>query len=139
MARGDAGDAMGLGQAGMSLIAGIGCRRGATAEDILAVLDAALAATGHGREDLQLLATIPQKADEAGIAAAAQQLGLGLVIVEDAVDFPGPTESRCSRATTGLGSVAEAAALAGAGSGGTLLAPRSSTRRATCALAETAA
>lgn len=123
----------------MSLVAGIGCRRGATAEDILAAIDAALAETGRGREVLARLATIPQKAGEAGIVATADQLGIGLTIVADAADFSGPTESRCSRATTGLGSVAESAALAAAGPGARLLAPRSSTRRATCALAETSA
>ncbi|WP_240782544.1 cobalamin biosynthesis protein [Roseococcus sp. SYP-B2431] len=123
----------------MSLVAGIGCRRGATAEDVLAAIDAAMAATGRARQALACLATIPQKAEEAGIAAAARQLGIGLTIVDNAADFAGPTESRCSRATTGLGSVAESAALAAAGSGAHLLAPRSSTSRATCALAEIAA
>jgi cobalamin biosynthesis protein CbiG len=123
----------------MRLIAGIGCRRGATAEDVLAAIDAAMAATGRARTELTRLATIPQKAEEAGLVAAAHELGIGLTIVEDAADFPGPTESRCSRATTGLGSVAESAALAAAGPGARLLAPRSTTSRATCALAETAA
>jgi cobalt-precorrin 5A hydrolase len=129
---------MDLGQAGMSLVAGIGCRRGATAEDILEAIDAALARSGREGQALTHLATIPQKADEPGIVAAAARLGIERVIVADAADFPGPTESRCSRATTGLGSVAESAALAAAGAGGRLLAPRSSTSRATCALAETA-
>lgn len=122
----------------MSLVAGIGCRRGATAEDVLEAIDAALGETGRAREALARLATIPEKAQEPGIAEAAQRLGIALTIVADAADFPGPTESRCSRATMGLGSVAESAALAGAGPGGRLLAPRSSTRRATCALAEAA-
>lgn len=139
MARGDAGHAMGLGQAGMSLVAGIGCRRGATADEVLEAVDVALAAAGRARQALSCLATIPEKAREPGIAEAAQRLGIGLAIVTDAADHPGPTDSRCSRATTGLGSVAESAALAGAGLGARLLAPRSSTRRATCALAETMA
>lgn len=121
----------------MSLVAGIGCRRGASAEDVLEVLDAALRETGRARGELARLATIPEKAGEAGIAGAAHRLGVELAVVTDAADFPGPTEGRCSLATTGLGSVAESAALAGAGAGGRLLAPRSSTRRATCALAET--
>jgi cobalamin biosynthesis protein CbiG len=120
----------------MSLVAGIGCRRDATAEDILVAIDAALAEAGRTRGELTLIATIPLKADEPGIAGAAAILDVELVIVTNAADFDGPTESRCSRATTGLGSVAEAAALA---AGGRLLAPRSSTPRATCALAEIAA
>lgn len=123
----------------MSLVAGIGCRRGAAAQDILEAIDAALTETGRLRQALARLATVPEKAQEPGIAEAARQLSLQLMIVTDAAAFPGPTESRCSRATTGLGSVAESAALAGAGPGGRLLAPRSSTRRATCALAETVA
>lgn len=120
----------------MSLVAGIGCRRGASAEEVLAALDAALAATARGRQELARLATIPLKAGEAGIAEAARRLGLALLIVTDAAGFDLPTESRRSRAATGLGSVAEAAALAGGGPGARLLAPRSSTGRATCALAE---
>lgn len=120
----------------MTLVAGIGCRRGATAEDVLEAVDAALAVAGRSRGELARLATIPLKAGEAGIAEAAALLGIELVIVTNADDFQGPTESRCSRATTGLGSVAESAALA---AGTKLLAPRSSTRRATCALAEIAA
>ncbi|WP_424813226.1 cobalamin biosynthesis protein [Roseococcus sp. YIM B11640] len=120
----------------MRLVAGIGCRRGATAAEVLEAVDAALAASGLGRGALERLATIPHKAGEPGIVEAARCLGIGLAIVEDAAGFPGPTESRCSRATTGLGSVAESAALASGR--GRLLAPRSSTSRATCALAEIA-
>ena len=44
MAAGDAGDAMDLGEAMM--VAGIGCRKGVSAEDVLAAIDAALAAHG---------------------------------------------------------------------------------------------
>ncbi|MBS7813706.1 cobalamin biosynthesis protein [Roseococcus pinisoli] len=123
----------------MNLIAGIGCRRGASAEEVIAALDAALAETGRAREAVARLATIPLKAGEPGIAEAAAQLGIEVTIVTDAGDVEVLTESRCSRATAGLGSVAEAAALAAAGVGARLLAPRSSTGRATCALAETAA
>ena len=119
------------------LVAGIGCRRGAAPEAILAAV--ALALRQAGREDVTLLATIAAKRDEPGIAAAAAALAVPLEIVEDAAAQPTLTESAASRAATGLGSVAEAAALAAAGPGARLLAPRIATGGATCALAESKA
>ena len=49
------------------------------------------------------------------------------------------TDSPRARSVTGLPSMAEAAALAAAGPGARLLAPRSTAGGATCALAESAA
>ena len=127
---------MGMGEAGMSLVAGIGCRRGASMRSIACALDHALQVAGRGRGDVAMLASIARKRDEAGLAAMAAHLGVALLFIDDASAETTLTDSAASRGATGLGSVAEAAALAGAGSGARLLGPRSASDAATCALAE---
>jgi cobalt-precorrin 5A hydrolase len=122
---------MGLGEA--VTVAGIGCRRGVGAEEVLAAVAAARVAVAVGGRDG--LATVPGKGDEAGIAAAAARLGLPLVVVAPAGDAAVLTESRASRAATGAGSASEAAALAAAGPGARLLGPRLAVGRVTCAIA----
>lgn len=119
----------------MRLLAGIGCRTGVAAADVTAALAAALAAAGRTGGEVAGLATIARKAQEPGLVAAAAALGLPVLAV------PGRgqatvTESAASRSATGLGSVAEAAALDAAGPGARLLGPRRIAGGATCALAE---
>jgi hypothetical protein len=63
------------------IVAGLGCRRGTGAADLLAALDAALAACGRRRGEIALLAAPDAKRDEAGVAAAAQALGVGVRFV----------------------------------------------------------
>ena len=63
------------------LIVGVGCRRGATTEQILTALDRALTEQGRTREEIYALATIDLKADEPGLRAAAAELGVPLRIV----------------------------------------------------------
>lgn len=121
------------------LVAGVGCRRGAPAETVVAALRLALQECGRALEEVASLATVERKREETGIAAAAGTLDLPLAIVAD-VDAAARrtlTISTASHAATGIGCVAEAAALAAAGPGARLLAPRCAARRmATCALAE---
>lgn len=115
-------------------VAGIGCRRGATAEEVLAAVAAALAA--HGLARLDALAALGPKRGEAGIAEAAARLGLPLLIAEPAGEVRGMmTRSAASLAATGTGSASEAAALAAAGPGARLLGPRLVLGPVTCALA----
>ena len=122
------------------IIAGIGCRRGGSAAWVEAAIDAALAQAGRARTDITALATSPARAGEAAIQAVAQALGVRLVTVSDAdlaAAAPGClSDSPRVRAATGLPSVSECAALAAAGAGARLLAPRSIHEGATCALAE---
>ena len=87
MATGYAGDAMGLGEA--MIVAGIGCRKGASAEEIGAALDTALERAGRPLARIELLATAERKREEEGIAAAAAARGLRLVFVE-----PGRSRNR---------------------------------------------
>ncbi len=121
------------------IVAGIGCRRGGSAADIEAAVRAALDDARLSPTALSVLATIPQKRDEAGIAAAAARLGVALVVVPEeavmAAQARAPTRSARVQAHTGFASVAEAAALAAAGPSARLIASRRVHGTATCALA----
>ncbi|MCX8998060.1 cobalamin biosynthesis protein [Rhizobiaceae bacterium BDR2-2] len=121
------------------IVAGIGCRRGTAAETILATLDAALAAASLSRGALAALATGALKAEEAGVKEAANRLGLPLRIADDAALAAAEprllTRSEASHGATGSGSLCEAAALAAAGEGASLLAPRFIREGVTVALA----
>jgi len=132
---------MALGEA--VIVAGIGCRKGAAAEQIGAAIAAALARCGLAADALNLLATSRAKGGEPGIRGAASTLGLPLIVVEQcALETAGArtaTKSPRVLAQTGVPSLAEAAALAAAGPAGRLLAPRVAVGPATCALAQAAA
>lgn len=115
------------------IVAGFGCRAGTT----LASLEAALTLAAADRRPALLAAP----ADRVPLVAPiADKLGLRLV----AIDAPllrameTPTRSAVSLDRRGVGSVAEAAALAAAGPGARLVQRRcvSPDRQATCALAE---
>ena len=100
------------------IVAGIGCRRGASAADIEAVIAAALARAGLPASALCAIATSATKAGEGGIAAAAAARGVPLRLVEqhDLVEAAAQVVTRSARVQelTGVPSVAEAAALAAA-------------------------
>jgi len=121
------------------IVAGIGCRKGATAEEIDAAIEAALQETGQVREALTLLATSDGKGGEPGLIHAANEAGLELMLVKPAaLEAAGPrTKSFSPRVKEmfGVPSVAEAAALAAAGPDSTLLAPRTIVGPVTCAIA----
>lgn len=121
------------------IVAGIGCKRGATVQEIEAAIDAALHEAGVPREALGLIATSDGKGSEIGIIEAAAGRGLELVLVKPAaLEAAGPrTQSSSPRVQElfGIPSVAEAAALAAAGPAATLLVPRLIVGPATCALA----
>lgn len=114
------------------IVAGFGFRDSAD----LSSLRAALAATGATPERL---ATAAGKSDHPAMRALADALALPLVAVPEAelAVQRTLTHSVASRAAHGTGSVAEAAALAAAGTAAILHAPRSISpdRRATCAIA----
>jgi cobalt-precorrin 5A hydrolase len=125
------------------IVAGVGCRRGASAPDIEAAIAAAIARAGITSDAVTSIATIAAKRDEPGIAAAAAKLGVDVVLVSQA-DLQAASarvETRSARvlALTGAASVAEAAALAAAGPSARLLGPRLVIGAATCALADSGA
>jgi cobalt-precorrin 5A hydrolase len=121
------------------IVAGVGCRKGASADDIGAVIGAALARAGFATQALDLIAAPELKRDEQGVAAAAAALGVPLVLIGEAdLKVAGArAETRSERvlALTGIPSVAEAAALAGGGPTARLIVPRIAVGSATCALA----
>jgi len=94
-------------------VVGIGARRGVTAEEVLAAVDAVLPPDAI---DVRL-ATLAARADEPGIAGAATERGWPLTGYSAAELAPVMVPSPSGRvaAHVGTGSVAEAAALAGGG------------------------
>jgi cobalt-precorrin 5A hydrolase len=128
---------MGMDQA--MIVAGVGCRKGASPDEITAVIASALAQAGLASTDLDMIATPVGKGDEHGIVAAATALGVRLILVpqHEFLAAGARTETYSERviALKGVPSVAEAAALAAAGPSGRLLAARIAVGPATCALA----
>ena len=128
---------MGLGEA--MIVAGIGCRKGASAEEIDAAVDTALERAGRPLAKIELLATSTRKREEPGIAETAASRGLRLVFVEqtdlEIASARGATWSRRVLALAGVPSVAEAAALAACGPKARLILPRIVVGPVTCALA----
>jgi cobalt-precorrin 5A hydrolase len=121
------------------IVAGVGCRKGASADDIGAVIGAALARAGFATQALDLIAAPELKRGEQGVAAAAAALGVPLVLIAEAdlraAGARAETRSERVLALTGISSVAEAAALAGGGPTARLIVPRIAVGSATCALA----
>jgi cobalt-precorrin 5A hydrolase len=121
---------------------GLGCRKDIAAAPIVDLARAALARLLHAPQSVRLY-TIERKAHEQGLRAAAEVLGYDLVFLPEAAlaerqaDFiaRGATPSAKARALAGLDSVAEAAALFGAGPGATLIVPRLAAQGVTCAIA----
>lgn len=98
--------------------------------------------TATGPRPLDALATAARKADSPALQALAARWGLPVIALPDdrLAAQTTPTESARVRAVTGTGSLAEAAALAAAGPGARLLAPRalSPDGQATAAIAHLA-
>ncbi len=113
------------------IVAGFGCRAGATP----AALTAALAATGHDRPD-----AVAGPADRTALLApVAARLGVPLIPIDDDAlrGTVTPTRSTASLRARGTGSVAEACALVAAGPDARLIVTRriDPHRLATCAIA----
>lgn len=119
---------------------GVGCRKGCPAGDIVALVRSALTRLpGDARPGG--IFSLADKRGETGLDEAAATLRLPLVFLDRAVlqRVAGGAKS-CSRrveALFGLPSVAETAALAGAGQGAVLLVERVTAPMATCAIAGT--
>lgn len=116
-------------------IAGFGFRTNATVDSLRDALYAA-----GGSAGVAALATAAAKADAAPLRALAAEFGLPVQAIppEELASVPTLTASVRVTERYGVGSVAEAAALAAAGPGARLLAPRAVSRdgMATAAIAE---
>ncbi|MGW0765148.1 precorrin-3B C(17)-methyltransferase [Streptomyces sp. NPDC002676] len=112
-----------------SLVVGVGASKGAPAEEVLGLVEGALREAGLSPKSVAELATVDAKAEEPGIVAAAERLGVPLVTYSAdelaAVEVPNPSDAPL--AAVGTPSVAEAAALVG---GGELLVPKRKSSRA---------
>ena len=121
------------------IVAGIGCRRDTSAEEIERVVRLALGMFRLEPERLDAMATESDKALEAGLVEAARLLSVRLVActVNDLDRVAGQvlTPSLLVLATKGVPSIAEASALVVAGQNARLLGTRVATERATCAIA----
>ena len=116
-----------------SLVAGVGCSRGAYAAEILDLLGSALHEAGLSQKSVAVLASIDMKSEEAGLLEAADALGVPLHLhsAEElaAVDTPNP--SSVVAGAVGTPSVAEASVLA---SGAELLLEKRKSANATVAI-----
>ena len=122
-----------------AVIAGIGCRRGASSADIVALVRRALAAVSDRDLSLVALAAPVFKGREVGVREAAAHFGVALILVDFAtLEAAQPrcvTRSDHAKRLHGIASIAEGAALAAAGADGSLLLPRIAASSVTCALA----
>lgn len=117
---------------------GVGCRKACARADIVALVRTTLEGL-----DLPLspprMFTLSDKQGDKELAAAANLLNFELVFLpREALAATAPrllTKSAAAQRRFGLPSVAEAAALAGAGPNGRLLGPRRISAGATCAIA----
>jgi cobalt-precorrin 5A hydrolase len=124
-------------EAAKDLIVGVGCRRGAAAEPIVAAVRQALRAARVRLDRVRWLASASLKADECGLIQAATALGVGLRLV--AADEICSTVKRFHAsafvtARVGLPAVAEPAALL-AGRRTRLLLPKTVFQGVTVAIA----
>lgn len=121
------------------LVAGIGFRRGTDAAEIAGLIGRALGRAGAVPGDLCAIATAADRAGEPAIRDAAATFGLSPLPIApaalEACDGRVPTRSSRIERLRGVGSLAEAAALAAAGPDAHLALPRIASAGATCALA----
>jgi cobalt-precorrin 5A hydrolase/precorrin-3B C17-methyltransferase len=124
-----------------SLVVGVGASRGVSADEVDALVTAALADAGLVAGSVRALSTVDAKAHEPGIVAVARdRRGWPLLTFPAgtlaAVDVPNPSDA--VRAAVGTPSVAEAAALCAARAAGrdaTLVVAKRASRAATVAVA----
>ena len=121
------------------IVAGVGFRRSVEADEIVALVEQALERASFKRDALVKLATIEALATLPAFTEAARRLAVSPApVAEPALSAAAPhvrTQSARSIAAHGVGSVAEAAALAAAGPHPRLILERIASGSATCALA----
>jgi cobalt-precorrin 5A hydrolase/precorrin-3B C17-methyltransferase len=121
-----------------TLAIGVGCERGASHEEVSELIDRTLSSHGLGSTAIACFATIDLKEDEPAI----RQLSLGTgrlrffsaeELLAQSAKVPHPSEIVLRE--VGSPSVAEAAALAAAGPNSVLAVAKTTSERATCAIA----
>ncbi|UWE09064.1 precorrin-3B C(17)-methyltransferase [Actinacidiphila bryophytorum] len=120
-----------------SLVVGVGGSRGVSVEEVVRLVRECLGVGGVAVGSLWVLATVDVKAGEEGIVGAADHFGVPLVTypAEELAQVAVPNPSAAPLQAVGTPSVAEAAALLGAGPGGELLVEKRKSAMATAAVA----
>ena len=125
------------------LALGIGCERNCPAEEIATLAAESLAAAGLAPEAVAAVVSVELKIGEAGVHALANKLGVparffpAARLLEETARLS--KRSEAAFRATGCWGVAEGAALAAAGRGGTLVVTKRKSRGATCAIAHASA
>lgn len=121
-------------------VLGMGCERGASVEDTLALAIETLAEAGISASDVTAVASIDSKSDEPAILAVSAHLGVPLKLFSAAaLEAETPRLKNPSARVfqlLGCHGVAEAAALAAAGVSASLVVPKRKSAFATAAIAE---
>ncbi|MBP1851110.1 precorrin-3B C(17)-methyltransferase [Rhizobium halophytocola] len=122
-----------------TLVLGMGCERHASSEEAIALAESALADSGHARQSLAAVCSIDLKADEAAVHAVAAHFGVPARFFDAAtLEAEAPrlvNPSDIVFAEVGCHGVAEGAALAAAGPGGTLVVEKIKSKGVTAAIA----
>lgn len=123
----------------MSAVLGIGCDSKAGAAEMEQLARAVVAEGGLAAADIAFIATLAGRDDLAAVRALSKSFHAPVKPFDtDALAREAPriaTPSDVARDALGIPSVAEAAALAGAGEGGTLLVTKRKSAHCTAALA----
>ena len=94
-----------------SLVVGVGCSRGASADEILDLLETSLEKSGLSKQSVAAFTSIDVKRDEAGLLEAAERIDIPVHFhpaeVLSAIEAPNPSE--VVQQAVGTPSVAEAA------------------------------
>ena len=122
-----------------SLAIGIGCERSVAPSEVIDLVDSVLAARNLAPDSIACLASIDVKSDEAALHAAGRHFGVPVTFFT-AAELKAETPrlknpSAIVEKEVGTPGVAEAAALAAAGSAASLIAEKTKSARATCAVA----
>lgn len=124
-----------------SLVAGIGCKAGASRDEIKEALVTALFLTGRRKEGLSALATHEAKFGERGLQEIAEEMKLPLIcyssteLQKTLQEFPSLQYSSFVYSKMGVGGICEPAALASVPKGKIIL-PKTKVGKVTVALAE---
>jgi cobalt-precorrin 5A hydrolase/precorrin-3B C17-methyltransferase len=124
------------------LALGVGCERGCTADELIALAEATLAEQGLATGAVAVIVSLDLKSDEPAVHALAARLGVparfftAAELRAETSRLATPSEAVFRE--TGCYGVAEGAALAAVGPDGALVATKRKSRRATCAIARAA-
>lgn len=120
-------------------VLGLGCERGVSAEEAIALAEKVIAEAGIAPQSIAAVVSLDLKADEAAVHAVAARLGVearffGAATLErETPRLANPSD--IVFAEVGCHGVAEGAALAGSGAEGALVVPKIKSRAVTAALA----